>query len=459
MCYVSTWRTFEYFKTAASSRGAFDSAVRTSSNDFTDDGLEPKDQAVAMCGGEGWRVVRMQTWVVASPDRTILRPTERKWLGQTLGLDMSQPSPCFVRKRDQLTTANFINRCHAREDQGGAGYVLVTVTELETGRKIATRTIVADHDSMFTSMYELTTEQISPAVVDMKLSFKSNVTCDGASDASAAAAAAARSALLGTSHDDTNALTLGGRASAGAGVGARTQRQLLGGAPAPAAKHAPTVSARMAPPPPSSETPISTCYSGFRADGSMGLAFGGQSVKAYSLQKSIAAFHVDKIFDRASCNGWGNAYAFGDPSTANFGAERRRELLCGQTEDVPILNFEAYVLRIDSETPDLSDEDWTWLGDAFGGADMSSGRECYSYDLRRGDSPYELMPGHEFYQSRHLLSAEAATGRHLLGGQPPAPRPAPPPADPMALCYCNRQGVIEITRPTLNLHILLRASV
>jgi hypothetical protein len=35
-------RTYQYFKTAASSRGAFDSAVRTSSNDFTDDGLEPK---------------------------------------------------------------------------------------------------------------------------------------------------------------------------------------------------------------------------------------------------------------------------------------------------------------------------------------------------------------------------------------------------------------------------------
>jgi hypothetical protein len=62
--------------------------VRTSSNDFTDDGLEPKDQGVAMCGGEGWRVVRMQTWVVTSPDQTILRPAERKWLGQTLGLDM-----------------------------------------------------------------------------------------------------------------------------------------------------------------------------------------------------------------------------------------------------------------------------------------------------------------------------------------------------------------------------------
>jgi hypothetical protein len=401
-----------------------------------------------MCGGEGWRVVRMQTWVVASPDRTILRPTERKWLGQTLGLDMSQPSPCFVRKRDQLTAANFINRCHATEDQGGVGYVLVTVTELETGRKIATRTIVADHDSMFTSMYELTTEQISPAVVDMKLRFKSNVTCDGASDASAAAATAARSALLGSSQHDTIPLSLAGRD--GTGAGARTQRQLLGGkAPAPAAKHAPTVSARMAPPPPSGEILTSTCYSGFRADGSMGLAFGGQSVKAYSLQKSIAAFHVDKIFERASCNGWGNAYAFGDPSTANFGAERRKELLCGQTEDVPILNFEAYVLRIDSETPDLSAEDWTWLGEAFGAADMSSGRECYSYDLRRGDSPYELMPGHEFYQSRHLLSAEAATGgtdRHLLGGAPPAaPAPAPPPADLMALCYCNRRDVTVLT--------------
>ena len=61
---------------------------------------------------------------------------------------MSQPSPCFVRKRDALTAANFINLCHAKEDPGGIGYVLVTVTELETGRKIATRTIVADHDSM-----------------------------------------------------------------------------------------------------------------------------------------------------------------------------------------------------------------------------------------------------------------------------------------------------------------------
>jgi hypothetical protein len=61
---------------------------------------------------------------------------------------MSQPSPCFVRKRDTLTAANFINLCHAKEDPGGIGYVLVTVSELETGRKIATRTIVADHDSM-----------------------------------------------------------------------------------------------------------------------------------------------------------------------------------------------------------------------------------------------------------------------------------------------------------------------
>jgi hypothetical protein len=37
---------------------------------------------------------------------------------------------------------------HAKEDKDGIGYVLITVTELETGRKIATRTIVADHDSM-----------------------------------------------------------------------------------------------------------------------------------------------------------------------------------------------------------------------------------------------------------------------------------------------------------------------
>jgi len=64
----------------------------------------------------------------------------------------------------------------------------------------------------------------------------------------------------------------------------------------------------------------------------MGLAFGGQAGKPYSQQKSIAAFHVDKIFDRASCNGWGDAYAFGDPSSANFDAETRRELLCGKTE-------------------------------------------------------------------------------------------------------------------------------
>jgi len=76
-------------------------------------------------------------------------------------------------------------------------------------------------------------------------------------------------------------------------------------------------------------------FSGFRADGSMGLAFGGQASKPYSQQKFIAAFHVDKIFDRASCNGWGDAYAFGDPSSANFGAQGRRQLLCGRTEAGP----------------------------------------------------------------------------------------------------------------------------
>ena len=136
--------------------------------------------------------------------------------------------------------------------------------------------------------------------------------------------------------------------------------------------------------------------------------------------------------------------------------------------DVLILNFEAYILRIDTATSDVSAEDWTWLGDAFGGADMATRRECYSYDLRRGDLPYELTPGNE---RRHLLSegvqdvpeelifsaateseesvesVESVNTRHLLGGAPPPPRrfrrapspaPVPPPADRMALCYCNR---------------------
>ena len=139
-------------------------------------------------------------------------------------------------------------------------------------------------------------------------------------------------------------------------------------------------------------------------------------------------------------------------------------------QDVPILNFEAYVMRIETDTSAVNAEDWTWLGNAFGGADMATRGECYSYDLRRGDLPYELKPGNE---RRHLLSErvqdvqhlqsegiqyvqeelllpdasesaeplEFATTRHLLGGAaPPAPVPAPvpPPADRMALCYCNR---------------------
>ena len=109
----------------------------------------------------------------------------------------------------------------------------------------------------------------------------------------------------------------------------------------------------------------------------------------------------------------------------------------------------------------MNAEDWTWLGDAFGGADMATRRECYSYDLRRGDLPYELTPGNE---RRHLLSedvqdvqeevllpeatesaesVESATTRHLLGGSPPARpppyvAPVPPPADRMSICYCNR---------------------
>jgi len=219
-----------------------------------------EDQGAAMCGGEGWHVVRMQTWVVASPDQSILRPGERKWLGQTLGLDLTKPSPCFVRKRDTLTAANFINLCHAKEDQGGAGYVLVTVTELLTGRKIATRTIVADHDSMFTSMYELTTEQISPAVVDMKQRLNPDVKCDGAS-----AAASAAAAFLGSSEDDAIALTLPDDAE---GAVARTHRQLLGGAQPtrwrrgrkPAAPAA--VRVRAAPPPPAGVAPTVPCYSG-----------------------------------------------------------------------------------------------------------------------------------------------------------------------------------------------------
>ena len=448
-------RSYKYFKTAASSRGAFDSRMRSSSNDFTDDGLEPKDQGVAMCGGEGWRVVRMQTWVVASPDQTILRPGERKWLGQTLGMDMSRPSPCFVRKRgDELTAANFIDKCHAKEDQEGVGYVLVTVTVLETGRKVATRTIVADHDSMFTSMYELTTEQINPAVVDLKQRLNPNVRCDGASAASESASASnsASASATTSAHLGAFAAVEGETAGvAGARTRTRTQRQLLGG-PQPghqfSAPVAVSVNARAAPPPPAGGLPVAPCFSGFRADGSMGLAFGGQAAKSYSLQKSIAAFHVDKNFEKASCNGWGDAYAFGDPSTANFGDERRRQLLCGQTEDVPILNFEAYVLRIKSFTSDVSAADWSWLGGAFGGADMATRRECYSYDLRRGDAPYELMPGNERPMRQEAENAtaaaspESAAGRRLLGGDapPPAPTlaPVPAPADLIALCYCNR---------------------
>ena len=75
-------RTFKYFKTAAMQRGAYDAEqLLSSSNDMRMDGLEPKDQGKAMCGGERWWVVRMQTWVVKSPDATIMRPNERKWLG------------------------------------------------------------------------------------------------------------------------------------------------------------------------------------------------------------------------------------------------------------------------------------------------------------------------------------------------------------------------------------------
>jgi len=343
--------------------------------------------------------------VVASPDQTILRPGEREWLSRTLGLDMSRPSPCFVRKRaagDELTAANFIKVCHANEDQdaAGAGYVMVTVTELETGRKIATTTSMADHDSIFSSMYELTSEQISPAVVDLKRRSNSNVKCDGASAAvvaaAAANAAASASVLLGSSDDEVNVI------------------------------------AQAAPSPPASGLPLPTvpCYAGFRADGSMGLAFGGQAAKAYSRQKSIAAFHVDKIFDRASCNGWGDAFAFGDPSTANFAAQRRRELLCGQTEDIPILNFEAYILRADTATAaaassDVSAADWRWLGAAFGGANMVSRRACYSYDLMNGDVPSESTPGNQFGKdcgASHMaddemlvVSAVLSTGKHIFG--------------------------------------------
>jgi hypothetical protein len=83
----------------------------------------------------------------------------------------------------------------------------------------------------------------------------------------------------------------------------------------------------------------------------MGLAFGGQAGKPFSQQKSIAAFHVDRIFDKASCNGWGDAYAFGDPSSANFAAEGRRELLCGQTEAGPFTERRA--LFVSARLPDV----------------------------------------------------------------------------------------------------------
>ena len=337
------------------------------SKEMKESGLEPKDQAIALCGGERWKVVRMQTWVVASPDSTILRPRERTWLGETLGVDLSQPSPCFVRKSmttEGLTTANFVEKCHAKEDPEAGPYILVTVTELETGRKIATRTIMADHDNMFSSMYELTTEQVSPAVVDLKMRSNPDVRCDGASRASTSAFAM-DSARLGFADVEMEREERENFISATAKI---ERRSLLGSGGG---------SSRVSTPPPPGKA-MYNCFAGFRAESNMGLAFGGEASKSFSSQKNIAAFHIDKIFEKASCNGWGDAFAFGDSDTANFDDARRRELLCGKTADVPILQFEAFIFRLENTISNVLNDEWQWLGEALGGTDMSSRREFYS---------------------------------------------------------------------------------
>ena len=142
-----------------------------------EDDLASADEGTG--AGRPWYVVAMQAWAVPNPDRSALRPAERRWLAGLTGVghlwrvdegatpgsvadalrEAAAAPPCFQRYgQASLTSSKFRELC-----AGGDGDVLVTVAALTTGRKVAMVTPVNDPEetgrvsTLDLSMFELQT--------------------------------------------------------------------------------------------------------------------------------------------------------------------------------------------------------------------------------------------------------------------------------------------------------------